>query len=226
MQMPTPTPFVQPLARSAGPVVPSDPSPRGYDPVQGGWIALDRPDDLDPASDDPLRQARDAMAAQGLGLRPWGRGDIAAFRALLDDAAVWAHLPEPYPDPLDEGGAEALIRLANGLDSHIVRAALAHGAPVGQVRLDLSPGGGTAELSYWLGRAHWGRGLGRRLVAGTVARAFSRMPGLLRLVAKVHPRNPASARVLERAGFAPCLAPAGPFAGWNWFALRRQHPRR
>lgn len=225
MQMPTPTPFVQPLARSAGPGPDGD-VPRGYDPAQGGWIALDRPDDLDPPSDDPLRHADDAMAAFGLSLRPWGRGDAAAFRALLDDPAVWAHLPEPYPGPLDPEAARALVRLANGLETHLVRAALLAGAPVGQVRLDFAPGGGTAELSYWLGRAHWGRGLGRRLVAGTVARAFARMPGLLRLVAKVHPGNPASARVLERAGFAPAPAPAGPFAGWDWFALRRQHRRR
>lgn len=227
MHMPTPTGFVLP-PRSRGLLEQRLNSRGGYDPQHGGWIAIDRDDDLSPRDADPLSWAADRLDLRGLALRPWARGDLAAFRGLLDDPAVWAHLPEPYPDPLTDSAAADLIDLANRLDSHLVRAVTCETLPVGQVRLDLAPlraGRGFAELSYWLGRVHWGQGFGTALVAGTAARAFGRMPGLLRLVAKVRPENPPSARVLERAGFTPCPAPLPGFDDWRWFALRRQDAR-
>lgn len=223
MTMPTPTPVLCLPSRSAGPLPVTDDIPTAFDPVQIAWTDARRADDLDPDSDDPLGFAQDALSRRGIELRPWSRGDLASFRALLDDPAVWEHLPEPYPAPLDEPAAAALIGLANALPDQLVRAALREGQPIGQVRLDLSPGRGMAELSYWLGRRFWGQGMGRALVAGTVRRAFSTMPGLLRLVAKVRPENPASARVLERAGFRRCpAAPLPGFDGWHWYGLRRQ----
>jgi RimJ/RimL family protein N-acetyltransferase len=225
MHMPTPTPVALFPLRSDGPRALSADARLAFDPVQIAWIDADRADDLDPAGSDPLRAAQDGLALRGLTLRPWARGDLAAFRAALDDPAVWTHLPEPCPAPLDAGAAAALIDLANRLDTHLVRAVVCDGVPVGQVRLDFGGRTEQAELSYWLGRAHWGQGMGRALVAGTVRRAFARLPSLLRLVAKVHPANPASARVLTRAGFRPCPAPGAAFADWHWFALRRQDLR-
>jgi RimJ/RimL family protein N-acetyltransferase len=221
MLMPTPTSLGISMPRSTGPLPPA--ADAAYDPAQIAWIDPGRPDDIDPDGDDPLAPlAADAAIRRGLTLRPWGPGDLDRFRALLDDARVWVHLPEPYPAPLDAAQASALIHLANRLDTHIVRAAVCDGAPVGQVRLDLTAGPGTAEISYWLGAAHWGKGLGGTLVAAAARRALSRVPGLVRLTAKVHPDNPASARVLAKAGFQPCAAPGRAFADWTWLHLRRQ----
>lgn len=61
-------------------------------------------------------------------------------------------------------------------------------------------GGGTAELGYALGRAHWGRGYATEAVHVMVELARER--GLKALDAHIFPENPASARVLEKAGFA------------------------
>lgn len=222
MLMPTPTSLGVSLPRSEGPLPLPAAGAASFDPVQIAWLDPARPDDLDPAGDDPLAPlAEDPATRRGLTFRPWLAEDRDAFRALLDEPRVWAHLPEPYPAPLDEAGAAALIRLANGLDGHIVRAVISEGAPVGQVRLDLAAAPGAAELSYWLGAAHWGRGIGSALVAGAVVRAFARRPDLVRLTAKVHPDNPASARVLEKAGFGRCAPPDDRFPGWRWFQLRR-----
>lgn len=226
MHMPTPTSLAFSVPRSAGPLPLHHATAGGFDPVQIAWIDPARPDDLDPAGDDPLAPlGQDAAVERGLHLRPWSPDDLGAYRALLDDARVWAHLPEPYPDPLDEGAAAALIALSSRLGTQIVRAAVCDGQPVGQVRLDLSAGPGTAELSYWLGAPFWGQGFGTALIAAAVTRAFGRRPDLLRLTAKVHPGNPASARALARAGFVPCAAPGAGFGGWNWFHLRRQAHR-
>ena len=227
MHMPTP-PHLPASPRSAGVDDLHVEGRRGFDPLQSVWQAMDRPDDLDPVAADPLRRAVDRLDLRGLALRPWARADLPAFRALLDDPAVWSHLPEAYPDPLDDAAAATLIDLANRLDTHLVRAVICDGQPVGQLRLELTPlqgGRGFAELSYWLGRAHWGQGLGTAMVSGATARSFARMPQLLRLVAKVRPENPASARALEHAGFRPCPAPLPGFDDWLWFALRRQDAR-
>lgn len=208
------------------------PPPRmrsGYDPKGIAWIDPDRAPVCDHRDADPLRGAGDSLAACGLALRPWRPRDAPALASLLGDARVWTHLPEPYPGPLDPTSAAELIRIAAAPGMHLVRAVIRDGLPIGQVRLEfvqgLEAGGGTAELSYWLGHAHWGRGYGRALVASATGRAFARIPGLLRLTAKVLPSNAASHRVLEETGFAPCPAPSPAFPGWHWLSLRRQDHR-
>jgi RimJ/RimL family protein N-acetyltransferase len=60
---------------------------------------------------------------------------------------------------------------------------------------------GTARFGYWLGRAFWGRG-----VATEASRLLSdyalTVGGLRRIEATVFTENVASARVLEKSGFA------------------------
>ena len=54
---------------------------------------------------------------------------------------------------------------------------------------------------YWLGKAHWGRG-----IMTTAVRGFTEAPSgrfdLCRIYANVFEWNPASRRVLEKAGYA------------------------
>lgn len=200
---------------------------RVYDPLLTAWITETARDDITDC--DPLGPPPGPcpLIAAGLSLRPWRPADLAAFRALLDDPQVWRHMPEPYPDPLGDDLAGELIA-ASALPHHVVRAVVAEGGPVGQVRLEPVPGSGTteAEISYWLGRAHWGKGLGRALVRGAMLRAFANRALLLRIVAKVRPENPASRRVLEAAGFTPAPPPPGrEMPGWDWLTLRRQDRR-
>lgn len=221
-----------PQAEGAHTGAPVGEGARRFDPVQIGWLPETTKDDLDPDNADPLAPAADGLGGQNMALRHWAHGDAAQLRALLNDPDVWAHLPEDFPTALCEKTALDMIEIANRVDHHQVRAVLLGGQPVGQVRLDYGPQAAgvpvperaEAELSYWLGRARWGKGLGRAMAAGTVARAFCNAPGLLRLVAKVRPENAPSRRVLERAGFSRIAAPEGRgFGGWHWFGLRRQH---
>ena len=59
---------------------------------------------------------------------------------------------------------------------------------------------GTAELGYWLGEEYWGRGIATRAVRAVSRWAFENFP-LERIQARVFSSNPASCRVLEKAGF-------------------------
>lgn len=56
------------------------------------------------------------------------------------------------------------------------------------------------RLGYWIGKAHWGRGLGTEAVGELVYRAFQMFP-LDRVGAGVFRENVSSQRLLEKLGF-------------------------
>jgi RimJ/RimL family protein N-acetyltransferase len=58
----------------------------------------------------------------------------------------------------------------------------------------------SAEIGYWLGEPFWGKGIATLAVRALTSYAFSRLD-LLRIYASVFAWNPASARVLEKAGY-------------------------
>jgi RimJ/RimL family protein N-acetyltransferase len=58
-----------------------------------------------------------------------------------------------------------------------------------------------AELGYVLARAHWGKGVATAAVKRTLATVFGEVEGLESVEALVDVANPASQRVLEKAGF-------------------------
>lgn len=59
----------------------------------------------------------------------------------------------------------------------------------------------TAELGYWLGKKFWGRGIMSGAIAPFMDFCFDNF-SLHRIYAEPFANNPASARVLEKAGFA------------------------
>lgn len=191
--------------------------PLAYDPMQIGWVPATVHDDFTGEGFTP-KTARRARSHSAIAhkpqvnalhpqyrLRGWEPSDLQTYKALLDDPAVWRYLPEAYPDPLTDETAAALIELSNASNHHQVFAVLRDSKIVGQARLlydvdDRDPG--VAEISYWLGRAHWGKGIGSDLVALFTKRSFADNPGITTLIASVHRDNAASARALQKAGYS------------------------
>ncbi len=60
---------------------------------------------------------------------------------------------------------------------------------------------GQAEVGYWITPAHWGKGYATEALAGLLD--IARMVGHTRLLGHHAADNPASARVLRKAGFLP-----------------------
>jgi [ribosomal protein S5]-alanine N-acetyltransferase len=58
----------------------------------------------------------------------------------------------------------------------------------------------SAEIGYWLGESHWGRGLATAAIRALVDHMFHQTD-ILRVYAKVFAFNTASMRALEKAGF-------------------------
>ncbi|MGB5303829.1 MAG: GNAT family N-acetyltransferase, partial [Gemmatimonadota bacterium] len=71
---------------------------------------------------------------------------------------------------------------------------------VGAISLRLDLGHRRAELGYWIGLPFWGRGYATEAVVAMVEYGFKEL-GLNRIFAHHLARNPASGRVLEKAGF-------------------------
>ena len=121
----------------------------------------------------------------------------APLRAILTPA-VLAHLPPS----LQEEDPETWI--IDRLEKSDVYAIEAEGALIGVLILARSE---AVHLGYLLAEDAWGRGYGSELVQGLVAALRAEAPVQLR--AGVEVGNPASARILQKAGFRPvhCDAP-------------------
>jgi len=115
---------------------------------------------------------------------------------------VWANLRDRFPSPYTDEDAELWVR-------HATRAVPATDFAI-QVGDEAGGGIGivlkddvdriSAELGFWLGEPFWGRGVMTDAVTAFVPWAFERF-NLSRIYAQVFGFNPASARVLEKAGF-------------------------
>lgn len=190
--------------------------PLAYDPAQNGWVPAQAPD-LDNDPELPIWTGLSRLV-----LRPWRDSDLERFHALLDDAELWRYMIEDMPSPFSRAVAADLIAISNAGQHHEVYAIQSSQGPVGQVRLlwtgpELQPD--EAEISYWLGRMHRGRGWASEAVRQLAMTALRSRAGLQRVVAYVHPQNTASTRVLARAGFVPAAARVSD--GWLGFAFTR-----
>jgi len=66
--------------------------------------------------------------------------------------------------------------------------------------IEINMGTGSDTFGYWLAEPHWGQGYASEAILAMQRFAFQ-VAGKKELCAAVHPDNPASTRVLEKAGF-------------------------
>ncbi len=136
-------------------------------------------------------------------LRAWRRGDEPALVKYANDPRVAANLRDRFPHPYTPAAAREWVDRASDQKEPIVNFAIASATEaIGGI--GIIPGEDihrkSAEIGYWLGEPFWGRGIATRAVAAMTAYAFESFD-LLRLGAWVFDTNPASARVLEKAGY-------------------------
>lgn len=135
-------------------------------------------------------------------LRPWRAEDAASLAQHANDREVWRNMRDRFPHPYTLKDAKEWLAFAATLPSGTNFAIDVGGRAVGGISFE--PLGDVfrvgAELGYWLGRPHWGRGIATEGVRAVTAHAFRHFD-FLRLQASVFSWNPASARVLEKAGY-------------------------
>jgi ribosomal-protein-alanine N-acetyltransferase len=138
-----------------------------------------------------------------LTLRPWRRTDCDALVLHANNRNVWLNLRDRFPHPYTHADAEAWIAFCAAQSVEPMPLAIEHdGAAVGGIGIELGSDVNrrSGEIGYWLGESLWGRGLATEAVVAMTTYSFARLP-IERLHAAVFEWNPASARVLEKAGY-------------------------
>jgi [ribosomal protein S5]-alanine N-acetyltransferase len=135
-------------------------------------------------------------------LRGFEPADAPAILAVYGDPEVMRHVGEGHA--VDLAGAETMLaeyiehQRRHGYSFWAV-VERASGALIGDAGLYSADA--EVELGYTLGRAWWGRGYATEAAQACLDAAFGEL-GLRSVIAVADPANPASARVLEKLGFA------------------------
>jgi [ribosomal protein S5]-alanine N-acetyltransferase len=135
-------------------------------------------------------------------LRYWRRGDEDSLVRHADNPLIARNMRDRFPHPYTPEDARAWVEHTLAEDPPLNLAIAVNGEAAGGI--GIIPGDDihrrSAEIGYWLGEAHWGRGIATEAVKAASQWAFENYD-LNRLWAGVFAHNAASARVLVKAGF-------------------------
>jgi [ribosomal protein S5]-alanine N-acetyltransferase len=135
-------------------------------------------------------------------IRAWRSEDNESLAHHANNREVWLTLRDLFPHPYTIADADAFISQAMAEEPATKFCIDIDGVAVGGIgiRLGTDVHRYTAELGYWIGREFWSRGVMTEAVAAFTDWAFVTF-NLHRVFAQSFSTNPASARVLEKAGF-------------------------
>lgn len=137
-------------------------------------------------------------------IRSWLPGDVDSLVKYANNRNISINLRDAFPYPYTAEHARDWIQLASGQNPETNFAIAGPQEAIGGIGLRLGEDVFrlTAEIGYWLGEPFWGRGIATSALMAMTDYAFAEF-GLERIHAHVFEWNPASARVLEKAGY--CL---------------------
>lgn len=133
-------------------------------------------------------------------LREWRMEDVDALTKGADNFKIWLNLRDVFPYPYTVEDAVGFIQSSG--TSPTVFAIDVEGQAVGSIGYfpgrDVERNG--AEVGYWLAETFWGNGIMTEAVQVLSDYIFESTE-IVRLFATLYQYNPASMRVLEKAGF-------------------------
>lgn len=135
-------------------------------------------------------------------LRPWQPGDEDSLIKYGNNKKIAMNLRDRFPQPYTQKDAEEWINIAGNQTPKTNFAIVVDGHAVGGIGLMLGDDVFrlSAELGYWLGEPYWGKNITTEAVKLVTGYGFDTL-SLVRIHAGVFDWNPASGRVLEKAGF-------------------------
>lgn len=133
-------------------------------------------------------------------IRHYQQTDLERLVQLANNPRIACHLRDAFPSPYREQDAVAWYQ--GRREPHTAFAIAGPDGFMGSIGLILGEDiyRKSAEIGYWLGEPYWGRGIitaALKVFAPYAMREYH----LVRLYAGVFESNPASCRVLEKAGF-------------------------
>ncbi|MEO6630954.1 MAG: GNAT family protein [Mucilaginibacter sp.] len=142
------------------------------------------------------------IKGQGFTLRGWKTDDALALQRNADNSKIYACVLDLFPHPYTMKHAVEWVSMMMTQDPLLVFVIDVAGELAGVVGITMRNDvyRKAPLIGYWLGEAHWGRGIVTQAVKLVVDYAFASLD-IMRLQAGVFSCNPASMRVLEKAGF-------------------------
>lgn len=135
-------------------------------------------------------------------LRKFELSDAPILQRLCNNKKIAEKVRDLFPHPYTLQDAEFFIGLCSKEEPQVTFAIEYDGELAGAVGLvpqsDIYRK--TAEIGYWIGEPYWGKGIATEAVRMLVDYGFNKL-NLIRIYTGVFENNPASCRVLEKAGF-------------------------
>ena len=135
-------------------------------------------------------------------IRDWQVEDAPAVAKYANNRKIWINLRDAFPYPYRLQDAESFISRVIEANPITVFAIATQSEAIGSVGLMVGKDVHryTAEMGYWLAEPFWGKGIMTQAVKSMSSYAIRNLK-LHRIFAEPYSTNPASARVLEKAGF-------------------------
>jgi [ribosomal protein S5]-alanine N-acetyltransferase len=135
-------------------------------------------------------------------IRSWQPGDEQNLPRHANNKEVWLNLRDRFPHPYTPADAHQWIEFVVGAAPETNFAITVGGEAVGGIGFVLHDDieRCSAEIGYWIGQTYWGRGIVTAALRAVTLYAFDTFE-LTRLYSVPFLRNPASLKVLEKAGY-------------------------
>ncbi len=168
-------------------------------------------------------------------VREWQTTDADSLALQANDRRVWINMRDAFPHPYRIEDAHRFIAEAIEKSPPTYFAIEASGRVAGGIgytlHADVERVG--AEVGYWLGCEFWGQGIGTAALRLVTRHAFAVRGELRRLYAVPFACNPASARVLQKAGYRcegtlrqSVIKDGRVFDQWMYAILREEYQAR
>jgi RimJ/RimL family protein N-acetyltransferase len=135
-------------------------------------------------------------------VRSWRIEDAACLAQHANCRNVWLNMRDSFPHPYTLEDAQNFLRVAVAESPEVKFCIDCRGEAVGGIGLrpwtDVERF--SAEIGYWLGEAHWGRGIATEAIRAVTRHGLDPL-GLHRIFALPYARNAPSLRALEKAGY-------------------------
>jgi RimJ/RimL family protein N-acetyltransferase len=135
-------------------------------------------------------------------IRDWREEDAAGIARYANNRDISKNLRDGFPFPYGLTDAEEFLASVQKQDPRTFFALASDSEVIGGIGLGLGEDVHryTAEMGFWLAEPYWGKGIMTEAVRKFRDYSFEHFD-LQRIYAEPYETNPASARVLEKAGF-------------------------
>ena len=135
-------------------------------------------------------------------VRSFRDDDDASIARYANNRKVWINLRDAFPHPYNLNDAMAFIKMVKTMDPQTIFAICVDNSAIGAIGFHIGKDVEriSAEIGYWIAEPFWGRGITTQVLRAVTLYAMETY-NLSRVFALPFEWNPASCRVLEKAGY-------------------------